>query len=112
MTISDADTAELPAVAGGAEALLVTATLPADPFVTAPAGGSGPMILGPLAVPVPVTDPVEEPFEAPAPAMPRRTELRAERRQARRQQRRYALLGAAVLVGTLGATVAVLDVVH
>lgn len=111
MRISDADTAELPAVAGEVETLLATATLPADPFVTpAPAGGSGSIIFGPW--PVPVAAPVEAPGDVAAPAGPKRTDLRAERRQARRQQRRYAVLGAAVLLGSLGATVAVLDVVH
>lgn len=41
-----------------------------------------------------------------------RIEVRAERRQARRLQRRYALLGVSVMLGALGATVVVLDVVH
>jgi hypothetical protein len=41
-----------------------------------------------------------------------RAELRAERQQLRRQQRRWALFGLSVMAGTLGATVAVLDVIH
>lgn len=45
-------------------------------------------------------------------ARPCRADIRAGRRLARQYRRRHAAFGVAVLLGTLGATVAVLDVLH
>ena len=50
--------------------------------------------------------------EPPPARQPDRLVLRAERRQERRQRRLYALLGIAVLMVVLFATVAVLDMVR
>ena len=56
------------------------------------------------------------PVTAPAPALlggtRQRGQVLAERRQVRRQQRLMALAGLSVLVGVLGATIAIVDVLH
>ena len=65
-------------------------------------------LAGPWARPCPdrrVPEPAARPDRRPG-----RAELREERRQARRQQLRLSFLGLSVLVVTLAATVAVLDV--
>ena len=49
---------------------------------------------------------------ARAPLSPARAELRAERLQARRHRRQLAGIGLGIIACTLGATVAVLDVVR
>lgn len=96
MTMSSAPTAELP----------VIGSLVGIPAPEAPAG------------PLPLVEPAGPAFApggdeslAPAPG-PCRADIRAERRMARRYRRRHAILGFAVVLGTLGATVAVLDVLH
>jgi hypothetical protein len=101
MTMSSAPTAELPVIGP-----LVGEPAPEPPVHPAalaePPAPAAPLIISPPAL-----------GEAAPPAqLPCRADLRAERRLARRYRRRHAALGFAVLVGTLGATVAVLDVLH
>ncbi|HLN16063.1 MAG TPA: hypothetical protein VK277_04825 [Acidimicrobiales bacterium] len=94
MTPTSADTAELTRLRPDAVALPVL-----RPPAPVPSG---------LAPPPPV-DEVRAVVPAPAPS---RVEVVAERRQARRHRRLLAASGLAVLAGTLGAAVAVLDVLH
>jgi len=112
MTMSSAPTAELPIVeplADGPapEVTLAVPTLavPLTPEVLTPEVLTGePGTTAPRANVADSADAVE--------AVPCRADLRAERRLARRYRRLYAGLGLAVLLGTLGATVVVLDVLH
>lgn len=102
MTISIADTAELPQVR--------------EPVVSpGPIGLFAPPTLAPPARPAPpemppVAVPPAEPVAVPAGEAPvaDRVALRAERLRARRERRRWALFGLCVMAATLGATVAVL----
>ncbi|MHB1584848.1 MAG: hypothetical protein ACYCU7_01385 [Acidimicrobiales bacterium] len=89
MTTSSAPTAELPVIGPLVE-------VPAHPAPPAPPA------LGEAVLTVPDA----------AETVPCRADLRAERRLARRYRRIHAAAGLAVLLCTLGATVAVLDVLH
>ncbi len=94
MTVSSVDTAELPRVRAAA-------TTPQS--VPAPVAPSAPGLAPVIRL---VTDgAVREPVLG-------RMELRAHRQLARRQRRLWAALGLAGMAVTLGATIAVVEVVH
>jgi hypothetical protein len=101
MTASSADTAELPRVRRSPPIVRSDARLLAPP---------PPPLLAPTPEWTPVA-PVAAPPAVDRPA-PGRATRRAERLAARRLRRRWALLGLAVMAGTLAATIVVLDVLH
>ena len=101
MTMSSAPTAELPVIELPVIGSLVGVEV-ADAR-TPPSPAEAAVLVHRLAG--------HETVEPPA-AGPCRADIRAERRLARRRRRRHAAMGFAVLLGTLGATVAVLDVLH
>jgi hypothetical protein len=120
MTMSSAPTAELPIVEPPIVEPLVD-----GPLVDGPALPASEVALGSATLVAALTPEVvagepaataSRPRAADSPdaveVVPCRADLRAERRQARRRRRIHAAAGLAVLVCTLGATVAVLDVLH
>jgi hypothetical protein len=103
MTVSSADTAELPLVA------------PAPPPVTplpVPRSVERPAMVIVSPPEAPPARPDAGSVTAPAAATRQRCQVLAERRQVRRHQRLMALAGLSVLVGALGATIAIVDVLH
>ena len=122
MTISSADTAELPQVrpTGGSAPVIEPR---AAEHLGGPVLARTPLLEPPLAAPplavrrasapgIVESAVINAPCAGPARPAQGRAEIRAERQHARRQRRLYAALGLSVLAGTLGATVIVLDVLH
>ena len=65
------------------------------------------------AMPARVTELPDGPAVGAAPRrVQRRTDRRAEQRLARRDRRRWAFIGGAMLAGSFGLTVGILDVLH
>ena len=65
------------------------------------------------AMPARVTElPVGPTVDAAPERVQRRTDRRAEERVARRDRRRWAVIAGAILVGSFGLTVGILDVLH
>lgn len=93
MTLSSADTAEVPRVHA-----LLGSTPATTPRVRPP-------VVEPPAVEPPVVEVPVLVIQPPAIARP-------ARRAARRERRRWAVLGLGVLAAVLGGTVAVLETVH
>jgi hypothetical protein len=96
MTLSSVDTAELPRVRSAATTL---------EGASAPVVPSGPALAPVIRLVTERDGIVREP-------VPGRLELRASRQLARRQRRLWAALGLAGMAATLGATIAVLELVH
>ena len=103
MTASSADTAEHPLVA---PARLVVTRPPVRSAADRPA-----LVI--VTPPAPVeTPPAASPTTAEVAGPRLRCQVVAERRQARRHQHLLALAGLGVLAGALGATIAIVDVLH
>jgi hypothetical protein len=65
------------------------------------------------AMPAGVTElPVGPTLDAAPERVQRRTDRRTEEREARRDRRRWAVIAGAILVGSFGLTVGILDVLH
>jgi hypothetical protein len=106
MTASSADTAEHPLVA---PARLVVSSPPARPAVDRPALV---IVSPPARAEISSTPSVISPPPAEPVGPRQRCQVVAERRLVRRHQHRLALAGLGVLAGALGATIAIVDVLH